>query len=178
MQVHHGAAGDRAEKFPDHLRVHVTHHEGCKRRVKREIRPSAQIQCAQCQRLIHRNDAFSESGDSGLVPERFTDRLSQHDPRIFDRVMIVHLQVSIHMHAQVKQPMAGKTCQHMVKKADTGSDIRPACTVKIQRQPDTGFLRYSFNLSSPLHTISPEQLIVNVLHEYLFRPAFMHGLQT
>ena len=38
--------------------------------------------------------------------------------------MAIHMQVSVHLHHQIKQTMPGKAFQHMVKKTDSRLNIR------------------------------------------------------
>ena len=65
----------------------------------------------------------SVAADAFFVPNGLFDRGTKHNTGIFDRVMIVYLEVTVYPYGQVKKSVAGKTIQHMIKKSDTGLNI-------------------------------------------------------
>ena len=122
MKVHHGAVGNCVEKLTDHLGVHLPHPFCREFRLESQVGSAGQIHRAQRQRLVHGQDHVAVAADPRFVPHRFPDGLSQHNARILDGVVAVHLKIAAHRHRQVEKPMAGKTVQHVVKKPDAGMD--------------------------------------------------------
>ena len=57
--------------------------------------------------------------------------------------MAVHLQASVHVHFQVEQTMPCKSVQHVVKKSDSGVDLRLSRSVQIQADLDLRLFRIS-----------------------------------
>ena len=151
VQVHHGAVAHRVEEFPHHLRGHVSHLFSPERGFKGKIRPAAQIQRAEDQGFVHRDDAAAVAGDPSLVAHCPGDGLSQDDPGIFDGMVIVDLQVPVRLDRQVKESVPGESVQHMVEEADPGIDLRDAGAVQVQLDLYAGLRGIPLNFRYPCH---------------------------
>ncbi len=71
-----------------------------------------------------------------FVAQRLPDGGSQNNARVLHCVMIVNLQISMYPQTQVKQPVARKTVQHMVKKSHAGGNVAVALSVQDKLQLD------------------------------------------
>ena len=58
---------------------------------------------------------------------------------IFGGVVKINVQITLGLHLQVKQAMAGKGSQHMVQKANAGGDIRAPFAIQAKGDGDRGF---------------------------------------
>ena len=58
------------------------------------------------------------------------------DAGVFDRVMLIDVQVARGPHLQVECAMLGEQRQHVIQKADAGGDICLAGAVDVERQLD------------------------------------------
>ena len=136
MQIHHGAVRYGVEKLPRHLGVHAAAALACKAGVVHKVGPPAQIDGAECQRLIHRQHAAAVPHQPGLVAQRFFYGRAQRNADVLNGVMAVYVQVAAAGDAYIKQAVAGKAVQHVVKKADARVQVGPAGAVQVNRQRD------------------------------------------
>src|SRR5699024_4666603 len=130
VQVHFRTVRDSIEKFSHHLCVQISNPLCCKRSVIVQIRATGQIDSAQNQGLVHRQQEIAVSLDPLLAAESLEDGASKYTACILYRVTAVHIQVSRSLHSQVKEAMTGKTVQHVVEKADAGLYICLSGTVQ------------------------------------------------
>ena len=92
--------------------------------------------------------------DSGLVAERFGDRLANDDAGVLGRVMKVDVQVTLGFEGDVDQRVAGELLQHVVEEADAGGNVIGARAIEIDGRLDLGLLGGALDGSLPLHARS------------------------
>ena len=159
VQVHHGAVGHGVEELPRHLGVHAAAALPGKGGIVHKIRPPAQIHGAERQRLVHRQHAAAVPHKAGLVAQRLLEGGAQRNADVLDRVVAVYIQIAVAGHAQIKQAVAGKAVQHMVKKADAGVQVGLAGAVKVDGQRDLRFPRVAGHSRGACHE-KPSSLAV------------------
>ncbi len=140
MQTHAAIASEGMEELFEQLGVHLADLVAREMHFPDQIGALAQIKARPRQRFVHRNMGVAEARDAGKIAERFSDRLTDHDAGIFDRVVHVDVQIARRLHIQIDAGMARQTVQHMVKKTDAGGNFGFAAAVEIKLDLDTGFL--------------------------------------
>ena len=58
------------------------------------VRPAAEIDGRDRQRLVHRHDEVAGAVDAAAVAERLRDRLAERDAEILDRVMLIDVEIA------------------------------------------------------------------------------------
>ena len=124
------------------LTAHRLRH-GC---VEHEIRAAGDIQRTETERLVHRHERLSKTRDTRLVTDALRQCLTERDAAVLDRVMTVHLEVSLAGEREAEARMHGKAVEHMVEKADAGVDLAFAALER-QLKRNVGFLGLSFDFS-------------------------------
>ena len=109
-----------------HLRINL---------VKR-LAPARNINGRHDERLIHGDERIPETTDSLLVRKRLAKRRSEHNARIFDRMVVVHLVIALHPRGKIEASVTGERGEHMVEKSDTGRHIGRSRPVEVQRHLD------------------------------------------
>ena len=71
--------------------------------------PAAQVDADGDQRFFHRQREVAVAADALLVAHRLPQGLSQADADIFDRVMLVDVQVALGLARQIQRRRAGRT---------------------------------------------------------------------
>ena len=155
MQIHHGAVRYGVEKLPRHLGVHAAAALACKAGVVHKVGPPAQIDGAECQRLIHRQHAAAVPHQPGLVAQRFFYGRAQRNADVLNCVVAVYVQVAAAGDAYIKQAVAGKAVQHVVKKADARVQVGPAGAVQVNRQRDLCLPRIAGDRCGACHRNPP-----------------------
>ena len=90
-----------------------------------------QIDGNRRQRLFHRQREMPVAADARLVAQRLADGLAKANADVFDRVVLVDVQVTIRRDRQIDHPMLGKQLEHVVKKPHSGRDSGLAGPVEI-----------------------------------------------
>ena len=155
MQIHHGAVRYGVEKLPRHLGVHAAAALACKAGVVHKVGPPAQIDGAECQRLIHRQHAAAVPHQPGLVAQRFFYGRAQRNADVLNCVVAVYVQVAAAGDAYIKQAVAGEAVQHVVKKADARVQVGPAGAVQVNRQRDLCLPRIAGDRRDACHRNPP-----------------------
>ena len=155
MQIHHGAVRYGVEKLPRHLGVHAAAALACKAGVVHKVGPPAQIDGAECQRLIHRQHAAAVPHQPGLVAQCFFYGRAQRNADVLNGVVAVYVQVAAAGDAYIKQAVAGEAVQHVVKKADARVQVGPAGAVQVNRQRDLCLPRIAGDRRDACHRNPP-----------------------
>ena len=153
MQRHAGVGGERDEELLGERRVERPQHHRRHRHVPMQLAAPRQIARREHERLIHGKRDGSEPADAALVAERLGEHAPQHDAGVLDAVMAVHLQIALHLDAQIEQPVASERRQHVVEEPDARVDIRAARAVEIDRDGDVGLLRRALHTPDPAHDL-------------------------
>ena len=99
-----------------------------------EGRAPAQVNSRNRQRLIHRHEKVTGAQDAALVAQRAVKALAQRDAHIFDRVVLIDIQIALALQIQIECAVAREEFQHVIEEADAGEDfIMPAA---LNRQLD------------------------------------------
>ena len=109
---------------------HVPHQKG----------PPRQIKGAAPLGVIHRQAAFAIAADAALVAQRPGQGLAQGDAAVFDRVVIVDVQIALRGQRDVDQRMAGQLIQHVVEETDTGRHVVLAGPLQGHGDRNFGFI--------------------------------------
>ena len=79
------------------------------------------------------------TGNAGFIAKRLFQSLTHHDTDVFNRVMVVNVQIAFAGNIQVNQTMARYLGKHMLKERNAGIQAIFAGTVKIEADGNLGF---------------------------------------
>ena len=79
------------------------------------------------------------TGNAGFIAKRLFQSLTHHDTDVFNRVMVVNVQIAFAGNIQVNQTMTRHLGKHMFKERNAGIQAVFAGTVKIEADGDLGF---------------------------------------
>ena len=143
-----GVHGKRAEEFAAHAGVEPADALLREYRVEHQIGPPANVHRRRGERFIHRQKKAAVARNAALITERLTKGPAQHDARILNRVVAIHLQVAFNGHLKPEAAVHGEGLQHVVKKADARIDCNVAA-VQIEAHSHARFLRAAHLFGSP-----------------------------
>ncbi len=103
------------------------------------MRPAAEVNGGSRQSFVHRHQEISRAQNAALGAERFPDRLAKNDARVFDRVVLVHVEVAARGEFQIHRAVARDERQHVIEERNTRRDFRAATAVEIQAHDNVGF---------------------------------------
>src|SRR5690606_34501928 len=80
--------------------------------------------------IIH-GQAKSISFNSQLIPQGAAEHLSQGNSGIFYGMVLIYFKVAINLYLKIHLTVPGNLVRHMVKKSNSGKDLRFSGSVKI-----------------------------------------------
>ena len=119
-----------------------------------QVGPAGEIQRGAHQRIIHRQKARAIPHDPALVAQRLGQSLAQRDAGIFDRVVIVDMQIARRPHGHVDQRMPRQLVQHVIEEPDAGLVVIDTRPVEVDLDRDIGFRRLAADAGTA-HVLSP-----------------------
>ena len=79
------------------------------------------------------------TGNTGFIAKRLFQGLTHHDTDVFNRVMVVNVQIAFAGNIQVNQTMTRYLGKHVFKERNAGIQAVFTGTVKIEADGDLGF---------------------------------------
>lgn len=148
---HPSMEAEAPKELRDVLGRHLAEPIARERQVPVESTPPGHIDRDEDEGLVHRGVIGGVALDRLALLERSRDCLTKHDADIFDRVVIVDLEVALRANAEIEAPMESHQLQHMIEELDAGVDVLARPTVEIENDVDAGFSRISvhFRVSNP-----------------------------
>ncbi len=107
--------------------------------------------------LVHRQHE-TEATDAALAAKGLAQRLTQGQPDVFHRVVIVNVQIAAHFELEPKTCVGRYLIQHVIKEADAGGDLVAAALVEIHRHLNAGLLGVTLHFG---HSSFGQQLITD-----------------
>ena len=89
------------------------------------------------QRLFHRQREVAVAANARLVAQRLLHRLPEGNADVFDRVVLIDVQIALGLDVQIDRRVLGQQRQHVVEKADAGRNLAVARSRRdsAQREP-------------------------------------------
>ena len=79
------------------------------------MRPAAEIDRRDRERLVHRHHEVAGAVDAAAVAERLRHRLAERDAEILDGVVLVDVEIAGRLHRQVEPAVRREQLQHVVE---------------------------------------------------------------
>jgi hypothetical protein len=146
VDVQERVLGNRLEEFGNVLRGQVAKALACKVDFEGQIRTTADIDCDQHEGFVHRSVVAGVADDVFAIGQGMSDRLTEQNPYILYRMMIVHVQVSLCTDAKIDVPMKGHQLKHVIEKPYARSDIPATAAIEIEDYLNPSFGRLSLQL--------------------------------
>lgn len=151
MQIHQRVGRDRFPEDRDLLAIELADLLCRKVDAKHERHTAAQVDGRGDQRFFHRQRDAAVTHDPLLVAERFRQCFAETNAGVFNRVMVIDVQIASRFDGQIHQRVLRQQRQHVIEEADAGVDLRLARAVEIERQVNRGFGGLPVNFSGAWH---------------------------
>src|SRR5688572_19159924 len=93
------------------------------------------------ERLVHRHDEVTGAVDATPRTERTRHRLAERDAKVFDGMVLIHVEVAGGADLQIEPAVTGDQFQHVIEEADAGADVISPASVERQCKLNRRFLR-------------------------------------
>ena len=91
-------------------------------------------------------DRIAVAPNAAFIAECLGQCLTQGNAHIFDRVMVINVQISGAAHCHVHQSMTRQLIEHVVEKADAGLIVIEAAAIEIELDLDFGLCGIAGNV--------------------------------
>ena len=151
VEVAQGVGGQGLPEVFDQLGIELADLLGRERSVEYQVIATAQIPNRAAERFFHRQRKVAVAADSLLVADRLADGLTDADAGVFNRVMLIDVQVALHVDLKVEATVPREQLQHVIEEADAGRTGEVAGAVEVEFKLDLRFGRVAFDLGDAAH---------------------------
>ena len=143
VDVHGGARriDEPLEELPHEVHVEVSDPRAGILHPVMEPGPAGEVEDHAGQRLVEGHAGVSVAENPALVPERFRDRLTEHDAGVLHGVVRVDFEVALRPYLQIDEPVARDLVEHVVEEGHPGGDVGLPGAVEVEDRLDAGLLR-------------------------------------
>ena len=120
MHIGSRAARKAFEKVRHEFGLKIAHQPRAYFGVDGKGRAPAQIDGRNRQRLIHRHYEVAGAQNAALVAQRAIKRLAQRDTDVFNRVVLIDIQIAFTGEVQVKCAVPREQFQHVIEESNAG----------------------------------------------------------
>jgi hypothetical protein len=93
---------------------------------------------------------------------RLVEGASQHEPRILDRVVVIHPRIAFRLYREVHAGVVGEQVQKMVQESNTRSYLGTTFAIELYANPDERLDRLTLSISLARH-LPPGSLEKSIL---------------
>ena len=154
MKVHQGVAADGRPEFLNQLSIELAD------LLRWELDPihkrhaTTQIDRRCDQRLFHRQRHVTVASDPLLVAQRLVEAAPQTDPDVFDRVVMIHVQIADGFDLQIEESMSSKQGQHVIEETNARGDFILSAAIQINGKLNLRFSGIASNRCGSGHGFS------------------------
>ncbi len=141
MERRAGRPRERLERVLDELERQAADALAAERQVDDRVWPTTDVDHCARERFVHRHRCLAEAANPGPIAERLRERRSQDERDVFDRVVLVDLEVAGRPDLDVEQAVVRERREEVVVEAHTRRDLRAARAVEIEGDVDLGLAR-------------------------------------
>src|SRR5208283_4146730 len=133
VQVHPDFVGQRLHKVVHQLGLEVADALVADGDVVAEVGAPADIHNRRADGLVERHRRLAEALDPRTVAQRVAKRPSDHDPDVFDRMMVIYMQIAAGGDLQIEESVARKALEHVIEERHAGFCLAAAASVELER---------------------------------------------
>ena len=145
MQIHAPVDRQRLKNVFDQITGQAANLRICPGEIENVKRATTKIYRDKCQRFIHRHIRMSGARDASFITQRSIKRHTQTNRHIFDRMMLINVQITNTAHRQIKLAVPGKAFQQVIVHANARLDVGQPAAIQMERQGNVGFAGAPFD---------------------------------
>src|SRR5512146_2520311 len=128
VHVGAGSAGKSLEEIGHKLGLQIAREARAHLGIDGVRGAAAEIDGGYRERFVHRHDEVAGAQNAALVAQGPIERLSQGNADVLDRVVLVDVEIAIAAQGEVECAMTREQFQHVIEKADAGTNFVAAGT--------------------------------------------------
>ena len=176
IEVHASGVAEALEEMEEHLGGHLADALAVEVGLPYEPGAPAEVEGYGAKAVIHREGVFSRevagggfpggggvraetiTFDAALVSKSLEECFAEGEGSVFNGVVLVHVEVTLHLDIEVDAAVLGNLLEHVVEEAEARGDLALAGAVKVHADGDIRLLRRT------LHRRRPHPRIHNLSH--------------
>src|SRR5260370_42321173 len=115
-------------------------------RVHHAIGPSAKINRGGGERFVHWHQEIAGAQDAAFGAQRFLHGFAEGDADIFDRVMLIHIEIAAGFYAKIKPAVPRNQLEHVVEEVDSRGYARLSASSYIHFSADVRLIVFPLSL--------------------------------
>ena len=159
MNIGACAPGKALEEIAHQFHLQISHSRRTDSGIDHRRRASSEIDGGETESFIHGHDKVAGAQNSAAISQRAVEDLAQSNADVFDRVVLVHVQIAYCREFQIESAVSSKELQHVVEKTDSSGDLVLPATFNRERNPNLGFRGLAMQLGFP-HTLTSGRLLM------------------
>src|SRR5688572_5581153 len=135
LGVHVGARarGEAVEEVVDQLALQIADHPYLHLQIDHRMWPAAQVDSDDGEGFVHWHHEVAGAVDAFAIAERLQQGFTEHDADVFDRVVLVHVEIARRLECQIEAAVPREQLEHVIEEPDAGPDVIAAAAVDCQR---------------------------------------------
>src|SRR5271155_5788885 len=145
VQVHSDFVGQRLHKVVHQLGLEVADSLLADGDVVAEVRAPADIDNRRTDGLVERHRRFAEALDPRTISQRIPKRPPDDDPHVFDRMMVVYVQIAAGGDLQIEESVARKALEHVIEERHARFRVAATGAVELERDSHGSLARLALD---------------------------------
>ena len=141
MQIGAGVVYESAKEIRKKLGLQITHVAHAQAVAVNQRRTAAEVQRNHREGFVHRHHKIARPIDSAAIAQRLRKQLAENDSAVFDRVMLVHVEITAGVQREVETSVPGEELQHMIEKPHAGVKVVSPAAIDRELPADRGLFR-------------------------------------
>src|ERR1700733_9719640 len=145
VQVHPDFVGQRLHKVVHQLRLEIADTLLGDGDVVAEVRAPADIDNRRTDGLVERYRRLAEALYPCTIAQRIPKGPSDYDSDVFDRVMVVYLQIAAGSDLQIEESVSRKALEHVIEERHARFRLAATGAVELERDSHSSLSRLAFD---------------------------------
>src|SRR5258708_756897 len=134
VNVGAGSSREGFEQIVYKLRLQIANTQSADLGINYRRGASSEIHRGQTERFVHWHDKITGAQNAAAIAQSTIKNLTQRDPNILNRVMLINIQVALRRQFQIEASMSSKELHHVVEETDACGDL--ILSVTLDREGD------------------------------------------
>ena len=139
MKIHQSITTDRRPEFLNQFSIKLPDLLGRELNSIHKRHATAQIDGGCDQRLFHWQRHVTVATDPLLIAQRLIKAATKTDPDVFDRVVMINVQIADRFDLQIEESVPSKQGEHMIEETNARGDLILSAAVEIDGKLDLRF---------------------------------------
>jgi hypothetical protein len=140
VQVCSGVVSKASKEIFEQFNLEIAYMHNVDLQIEEQRGTAAQVNGDDGKGFVHGLDEVAGAIDAEAVSQCLREEVTQDDADVFDRMMLVNVEIAMSRKGEIEGAVLGEKLQHMVEEADASRDLVTARAINVERSRDLRFL--------------------------------------